>query len=125
MNRNPAPPQVLWVIWLALLSGMGFILMFVGGGWPSGEGEPVSFSSPIFLAAFGAFLASFVIRWGVVPKMRGQRLISTAIVGMALAEGCLILGIFALPETAVLSKQILIVLAFLGVASFAPIYARA
>ena len=124
MNAHETPqPPVLWIIWFALLSGMVVILMFAGGGWPSGEGDPVSFAEPMFLIPLGLFFVSFVIRWGVLSRMEAvAKQIPMAIIGMAMAESCMILGIFTLPEAAVLSKQILIVLAFLGVASFAPVY---
>jgi hypothetical protein len=113
------------MIWFAMLSGMGVILFLVGGGWPSGEDEAVFLADPVFLIGLGSFVLSLIIRGAVVPRLRGQSLISAAVFGMALGELGLLLAVFVLPDEAVFSQQLLIVLAFLGVASFAPIYARA
>lgn len=125
MSTQRVAPFQLWVIWLALLVGMGVILMVVGGGWPTGKGDPVSFGDPLFLVALGSFLASFFVRWGVLTQVKDPvTTVPVAVAGMALAEGTMMIGIFALPETAVMAKQILIVLAFLGMLSYAPVYAR-
>ena len=126
--RDQAPPTpqqqalVLWVIWFSILSGIVIIQMFAGGGWPSGD-DKSSFTDPIFLAAMGSFLNSVAVRLFVLPKQSApEKQLPVAIIGMALAEGAMILGTFVLPKDAVSAKQSLIVLAFLGVAAYAPFY---
>ena len=123
---TPTPQQqalVLWVIWFSILSAIVIIPVFAGGGWPSGE-DRSSFSDPVFLAALGAFLASLAVRVFVLPKQSSpEKQVPVAIIGMALAEGAMMLGTFVLPKDAVSAKQSLLVLAALGVISYIPLYA--
>lgn len=123
-QQPPAAP-VFWVIWFALLSGMVMFVTVIGGGWPSGEGEGLSFGNPVFLAGVGMFLVSTVVRWIVLPQTKtSQSRLVAAIIGMSMMEGMLFLGMFALADSAVAAKQVLHVLAFLGIVTYLPVYAR-
>ncbi|MEP4078575.1 hypothetical protein [Haloferula sp.] len=125
-NRGAgAPPtaMVFWIIWFSLFSGMFMILQFAGGGWPSGDNTEAYLSNPMFWIPIGMFAVSQVVRWFVLPMLKTpQAMLPPAIIGMAMAEGTMILALFLLPKGMVEGKQILIILGFLGVLSFAPVY---
>lgn len=102
---------------------MVMILGFAAGGWPSGEASRPAFGDPLVFAGVGGFFASQVVRWLVIPRIGSlAALFAPAIVGMALGESALIIGAFAVDHAAVLGRQLLCVLGFLGVLSFAPVY---
>lgn len=125
-NNGGGPPptaMVFWVIWFALFSGMFVILQFAGGGWPSGSNTEPYLSHPMFWVPLAAFCASQFVRWFVLPRFtKPETMLPPAIIGMALAEGSMILALFVLPKEMVEGKQILIVLGFLGVLTFVPVY---
>lgn len=125
MNSSGAQTAgVFWLIWLAILGGLPMILFFAGGGWPSGEAELGPFGDPLVFVGVGTFFASQAVRWLVVPRMQTlAALLAPAVVGMALAESSLMIGAFVVDDAAVLGRQLLCVLGFLGVLSFAPVYA--
>jgi len=123
-SQEPPPTAlVFWIIWFSLFSGMFVIMMFAGGGWPGGENTEPYLSAPMFWIPVGMFFASMIVRWLIIPRINNPTaLMPPAVIGMALAEGCLILALFALPEGMIEGKRLLCVLAFIGVGLYAPIY---
>jgi hypothetical protein len=119
-----ASAVVLWLIWSSILFGMFFIPVFAGGGWPAGVDAGFSPINPIFIAASSGWLVSMGIRFLALPLVdHPAAVLPLAIIGMALAEGAMFLGIFAMPKDLVVMRQILIVTGFVGVAAYAPVYA--
>lgn len=119
-----ATSVVLWLIWSAILCGMLMILVFAGGGWPAGEDAGFSHVDPIFIAASSGWLISMGIRFLALPRIdHPAGVLPLAIIGMALSEGAMFLGIFAMMNDLVVMRQTLIVMAFVGVAAYAPVYA--
>ena len=123
MGDDPKRSQqvlTLWVIWAAMLSGMGFMFYFFRG---SGGGTGLPSTA---LLGLGTVLlaASSGIRWFLLPRHQDlQPIMTFAIIGMALAEGCLISGLFMTGEGQEDLQGILSGMAFLGVLQFAPTYA--
>jgi hypothetical protein len=127
-NQNEGVGQaptavVFWMIWFSLFAGMFIILQFAGGGWPSGTNSEPYLSHPLFWVPVGAFSVSQMVRWFVLPRFtKPEAMLAPAIIGMAMAEGTMILALFVLPKEMVEGRQILIIFGFLGVLTFVPVY---
>jgi len=123
-NGNPAPALTCWMIWFGILAGMMMIQFFVGHGIPSGpdQGTP-----PMVLVtvALGAAVISLAIRVRVLPGARTpEEKLKWMIVGLALAEGCGINGIFLIPSEFPHTKLIILIAAVTAILVQAPVYAN-
>jgi len=117
MNHySPQPPPtklVLWIMWFALISGLVMIYTFAAP--KGGDGGKTLQYFPMI-----PFAISIFIRWVLLPKATTiAAAMPIFIVGMALAEGCGILGMFIVPQL----KETYLVLALLGMFQFAPYWA--
>ena len=110
---------VWWVLWAAVLFGLIILYGFLARGKPL---PPVSKENPLQgLVGVVPLFVSIVIRWLVLPRSTDpNRAFVLFILGVALAEGCGILGIFLGGPY----RDSLFVLGVLGVTQFAPFYAR-
>lgn len=109
---------VWWVVWAAVLSGLGVLYVMFGRGpvKPSPAGDVL-----VNLAGLVPLFVSIVIRWLVLPRFGSlQRAFPLYIVGLALAEGCGILGLFLGGAY----RDDLFALGVLGVAQYVPVFAR-
>ncbi|TVR49388.1 MAG: hypothetical protein EA425_12355 [Puniceicoccaceae bacterium] len=128
MQNHSAPVPValvLWIIWFAILTSVFMIQFVVGGGLPTGENDPAVEAPLFFWAGVAAVLLASVLRWVVLPRIPphpGHLML--LVVGASLAELPVILGTFAIPDTLPQTQLTLFVLAVLGVAQFAPVYAK-
>lgn len=113
------PPKVWWIIWGALLGGL-CALWWQFGFFKLGGNEP--HANPfVDLAGLVPLFVSIVVRWLVLPRYTdGAKAFPMFIVGVALAEGCGVLGIFLGGPF----RDDLFLLGALGIAQFAPFYAR-
>jgi hypothetical protein len=108
--------MVLWTVWGSILAGL-VVLYLVFGRKP----VATTGSLGIVLGAFAALFVSIVIRWLVVPRFTDLvRVFPMFVIGLALAEGCGILGIFLGGPY----RDALWVLGVLGVTSYVPLFAR-
>jgi hypothetical protein len=113
----PITLKVWWVIWGFLLVDLVGIYAVLGRG-PLTVAAANPFANLIGLAPL---FVSIVIRWLVLPRMDVMaRAFVMFIVGLALAEGCGILGIFLGGPY----RDSLFVLGALGIAQFMPFFAR-
>ena len=115
----------LWIVWFAIFSGLFVIQFILGGGIPTGENSGVL---PMGTIAIGAslFLFSLVVRWFVIPRVaaRGlEALMAVMIVGIAVAEGLVFVGIFLVPETLPQLRLACFLASVIGVGQFVPVYA--
>ncbi|GAA5481008.1 hypothetical protein [Haloferula sargassicola] len=129
MSQPATPPQqqalAAWVIWMSLLIGMGIIMVFAGGGWPSGEDGTTGFTDPVVLMALAMFFASLLVRFQVAPKFTDhEQRLPWFIIGAALGEAAMIVPMFLLQDDAVTVKQVLYILAFIAVFLQAPTFTR-
>jgi len=110
---------VWWVIWFWILAGLIVIYYFLGRG-PLPPAVPGA--NPLAgLIGFGPLCVSIVIRWLMLPRATGPaRAFVLFIMGVALAEGCGLLGIFLGGPY----REDLFVLGVLGVGQFVPLNAR-
>lgn len=119
MNPNASQPpptkMVIWIIWFAITFGLVIIYSFAAPPAPAGDqgSDPLQYLPLVPLAI------SVFIRWALLPR---QKTIAAAlpvfIVGLAMAEGCGIIGMFIVPQL----KQTYLVLALLGLFQFAPFW---
>jgi hypothetical protein len=122
MNPDPqlkAKLLVWWIIWGAILGGLVVLYAVYGYGrpLPKPDGRDLFLN----LAAVVPLFVSIVIRWLVLPRFTGlTRALPLFIVGIALAEGCGILGLFLGGPY----RDALWFMGFLGVAQYVPLFAR-
>ncbi|MBI2496781.1 MAG: hypothetical protein HYV75_02235 [Opitutae bacterium] len=127
MNMPPGPDtqriktqlMIWWLIWGSVLAGLVVIYHFLGRG-------PLPTAAPganplVGLAGLVPLFVSIIIRWLVLPRSTapGPAFVMF-IIGLSLAEGCGILGIFLGGPY----REDLFVLGVLGVAQFVPLNAR-
>lgn len=110
---------VWWVVWGAILTGLVIIYLFLGRTKPLPP--PSAENSLQGLVALGPMFVSIVIRWLVLPRATDpNRAFVMFILGIALAEGCGIIGIFSGGPY----RDSLFVLGVLGIAQYVPFYAK-
>ena len=125
-EARPQPPQfvVFWVIWFAILSGLFMLQLFAAGGLPSGKDqgdEPLVYH----LIALGAAIAAAFIRFGVIPRIAAlEKKLPLMIVGLALAEGIGIVGMFVVPSQYGATKLAMLIVSVICVILQAPVYAK-
>ncbi len=117
-SKNRQMLLVWWIAWAAILTGL-LVIYFVLGRGPV---KPVAEKDLLkHLVGLIPLFVSIVIRWLVLPRFDSlQRAFPIYIVGLALAEGCGLLGIFLGGPF----RDDLFVLGVLGVTQFVPIFAR-
>jgi hypothetical protein len=110
------PPATLiwWIIWAAITFGLTVIYFTMQKEMPLPTANSARYLPLIPL--FGAVL----LRWFVLPRFTERmRAFPIFIVGLALAEGSGILGIFLVPDLA----PTYFLLALFGLLQFAPFFA--
>ena len=121
-EQKPPLPFVFWIIWFAILNGLFIILFFAAGGIPEGsnKGEvPV----PLLLVVMALAAGSMGIRFLLIPKIADlAKLLPAMIIGLALAEGIGIPGMFAISKDLPETQIALFVTSVSAVLSYAPFY---
>ena len=109
------PVPAWWIAWFAIMASLA-TTYFALSPDQSGETTGVLRYLPIFPLAL-----STVVRWIVLPRLtQSIRAFPVFIIGLALAEGSGLLGIFLVPELSLTY----FVLAMLGLVQFIPLYAK-
>ncbi len=123
-QENTPQPIIFWIIWFAILSGLLIMQTFAGGGIPSGsdQGEgPVLFQTLALVAA----AASLIVRFAIIPRLKElQKKLPAMIVGLALAEGIGIIGMFAVPHQYGATRLFMLGVSLVCVAISAPVYVK-
>jgi hypothetical protein len=116
-NFNPRKPAVVWwVIWAAFLIGIVQIYFILG----KSSVAPATATSLDFLA-LAPFVVASLVRWVALPKIQlPQVALVVFILGIAIAESSCFLGLFIFRA----HKTELFALSVLGIAQFAPVFAR-
>ena len=85
--------RIWWIIWAAILLGLVVIYFALGRRpLPPGSADDKTLTGLIGLVPL---FVSIVIRWLVLPRYRDlRRAFPMFVIGLALAEGCGLLGIF-------------------------------
>ena len=119
-QRNQARLLVWWVLWGSILAGLVVLYLVLVRGKPLPANLPDS-TALTGLAGVVPLFVSIIIRWLVLPRYTEMaRALALFIVGMALAEGCGIIGMFFGGPY----RDELFVLGVLGVAQYMPFFAR-
>jgi len=122
MDAAPPPsamkPMVWWIVWGGILFGL-VVLYVVFGRGPI---PPVTVKDTLKnLAGVAPLFVSIVIRWLVLPRFDSlARAFPMFVAGLALAEGCGILGLFLGGPY----RDALFALGVIGVVQFIPIFLR-
>ncbi len=114
------PPQlpvpVWWILWAGITGGLVLVYVLLGH-----TAAPVAPELPEFLPYLIAtpLLLSCVVRWLVLPRMTSRlKAFPIFIIGLALAEGSGLLGVFlGGPD-----RDTLVALAFVGLLQYAPLF---
>jgi tellurite resistance protein TehA-like permease len=109
---------IWWIVWAVILVGLVMLYVFFGRG----PVKPAP-ATDIFVNLVGLvpLFVSIVIRWLVLPRFDSlPRAFPIYIVGLALAEGCGVLGLFVGGPY----RDDLFVLGVLGVAQYVPLFAK-
>ena len=110
---------IWWVIWAAILGGLVVIYLTLGRTKPL---PPATAQDPLQgLIGIVPLFISIVIRWLVLPRSTDPvRAFVLFVVGISLAEGCGLLGIFLGGPY----RDSLFLLGVLGITQYVPFYAR-
>ncbi|HKB56163.1 MAG TPA: hypothetical protein VKC51_01115 [Lacunisphaera sp.] len=119
-QRIRAQLMVWWIIWAATLMVQCLIYFFLASGKPLPTQVPARESLQGLIGLVPLFV-SIVIRWLVLPRYTEPgRALVIFIIGLGLAAGCGILGIFMGGPY----RDSLFVLGVLGITQYVPFYAR-
>lgn len=109
---------VWWVMWFSLITGLCILYYFLA--------QPVAAEKQAVATVFDfvgllPLFASVAIRWFVLPRCTNLQVAFVAfIAGISMAEACGLLAIFL----GAAYRDEMFVLGVLGIAQFAPFYAR-
>lgn len=108
-----------WVVWGGVLTGLIVIYLFLGRTKPL---PPPSAENPLQgVVGIVPLFVSIIIRWLVLPRSTDPaRAFVLFVIGIALAEGGGLLGIFLGGPY----RDILFLLGVLGIAQYVPFYAK-
>jgi hypothetical protein len=120
-QRNRARLKVWWILWGAIFGSMvGFYFVFAHG-----KALPKDLSQQqqlLALIALAPLVISVVIRWLVLPRITDiRRAFVLFILGLAMAEGCCIFGLFLGGAL----RDELFLIGLFGIAQYIPIFTRA
>ena len=111
---------VWWILWASPLMVLVLIYLFLAQGKPLPVNVPARESLTGLIGVVPLFV-SIVIRWLVLPRYtQERRALVLYIIGLALAEGCGLMGILLGGPY----RDSLFVLGVMGVTQFVPFYAR-
>lgn len=106
--------MVPWVLWGAFMVGVVMMYVFLGN-----KKAPAPDDSQQWMVALAPLLISLIIRWNVIPRVTAVTSgLVAMIVGIALAEMVLFLGLFIFPA----HQLELFLAALFGIAQHAPVY---
>ncbi len=112
-SRSGPAPLVWWSLWFGITGG----LIAIHGVIPPSE-TPSTTGALRYLPLLPLFVAS-AIRWLVLRRMTdGLRAFPLFVVGLAMAEGCSLLGLFLVPEL----RQTYLALGVFTLAQYAPFF---
>ncbi len=116
-QANPPPKALIfWILWFAILSGLVIIQVVI----PASTSPVPASPAPLKYLPVIPLLVSAAIRWLLLPRVTDiQKALGLFIAGLAMAEGCGILGMFVVPEM----RPTYLLLAVLGILQFAPFFA--
>jgi hypothetical protein len=108
------PIPLWWLAWAAVIVGLAIVHAMAPVEREQAGGVSLRYL-PVAPLVFSA-----IIRWLVLPRFRSRlRAFPIFVFGVAMAEGCGLLGIFLAPDL----RQTYLALAFVGLGQFVPVFA--
>lgn len=122
-GNSPTPNAIVfWAIWFAIFNGLFILLFFAAGGVPEGKNAGEAPPALIGISALLVVLA-VAIRFLMIPKIKDPvKLLPAMIIGLSLAEGVGIIGMFAVGKEFPETRIALFVTSVSAVIAFAPVY---
>lgn len=118
-QRDRRRLTVWWIIWAAMLINLVGLQLVLGRAPMSTS--PTRDDALINLVGLVPLFVSIIIRWLVLPRYHDlARAFPMFVVGLSLAEGCGILGIFLGGPF----RDDVFLLGALGIAQFVPVFAK-
>jgi hypothetical protein len=119
-QRARAQLKVWWILWAAILAGLSVVYLVCAWGKPLPANLPPE-KALTGLVGLVPLFVSIVIRWLVLRRFRTLTgAFPMFVAGLALAEGCGILGVFLGGPY----RDDLFLLGVLGIAQYVPLFAR-
>jgi hypothetical protein len=115
---------VMWIIWFVFLQ-MAFAYHFVlEDGFPSGDNAAEPMASWLWVLCFVPIILATIVRWWVIPKLKDQKqMLSALIVGLALTEASILFELFLIGPDYPQNQIVVLMVAVFSLIQFAPIYA--
>ncbi len=115
---------VMWIIWFVFLQ-MAFAYHFVlEDGFPSGDNAAEPMASWLWVLCFVPIILATIVRWWVIPKLKDQKqMLSALIVGLALTEAPILFELFLIGSDYPQNQIVVLMVAVFSLIQFAPIYA--
>lgn len=115
---------VMWIIWFAQLQAAFIFQIFLGGGFSEEANVEMPMSIWLWLVCLLPLVVATGIRWLAIPKVTlpTQQLVAM-IVGLALAEASVLLGIFLVAPDYPQNQIGLLMVGVVSLIQFAPSYA--
>jgi hypothetical protein len=114
-TKKPDLTRVEWLVWFAITAGI-FVIYFTIGQRPAPP-STVTTTPAFALAGLAPLVLSVAVRWLVLPRFTDpQKRFPLFVIGIALAEGCGLLGIFLGGP----HKETLFILSLIALAQFFP-----
>jgi hypothetical protein len=123
MKEKPTSAAlVFWIIWFAILNGLFILLFLAAGGIPKGVNEGEAPWGVVVVAGMLAAV-SMAIRFLHIPRIsEPAKLLPAMIVGLAMAEGIGIIGMFLVGKELPQTRLALFFTAVSVVVVYAPFY---
>jgi len=107
---------VWWIMWFGLLSSVLAIHFII----PVVPGREITPAGALTYVPLVPLFLGCAVRWLLLPRLgKQEHALAVFLMGLALCEGCAILGIFLVPEM----RSTYVVLAVIGVLQFMPVFA--
>ena len=112
-SQNKTPAQLVWwLLWATTMAGLVMIYFMLQPTGSQSVSRSLRFLPVISLGA------AVILRWIVLPMVPNAAALPAFVVGLALAEGCGILGILMVPDL----RNVYFGLSLAGLAQFAPLF---
>lgn len=123
-QQQPPVTVVMWIMWFAILNGLFMIAFFAAPRPPEPELRLDEANLPFVALSVVSGMISLGIRFMLIPKMsHAQGLLVAMMVGLAIAEGSGIIGMFVVPSEYHTTRLFMLAVAVICILIHAPIYA--
>lgn len=124
MQTTKQHALVMWVLWFAQLQAAFIFQMFLGDGFSKAANAAEPMALWLWLICCVPLVLATAIRWLIIPKIQlPQQQLMAMIIGLALAEGTVLLSIFLVAPDYPQNQIGILMVAVVALIQFAPSYA--